>query len=141
MNNLTILKFNTKNKNFVEQAFTIRKSVFVDEQKVDPAIEYENEDEAIHYLALLNNIPVATARWRKTNEGIKLERFATLKEFRNKGIGAELLKKILEDVIPVSQIIYLNSQLPAIPFYEKYGFHKTGALFYEANIAHYKMKY
>lgn len=139
LKNLKIISFNFENQQFAKFAFAIRRAVFVEEQKVDPVLEYDHEEEATHYLLYLDEIPVSTGRWRKTAEGIKLERFATLKEFRNQGIGTELLKKVLADVIPMGSKIYLNSQLAAIPFYEKHGFKKEGDLFYEAGMAHYKM--
>jgi len=122
-------------------ALAIRHEVFVKGQNVDPAIEYEHEEEARHYLLLLDEKPVATARWRETEKGIKLERFATLKEYRNMGFGADLLKEILKDIFPLNKKIYLHSQLTAVPFYEKYGFVKEGKIFYEANIGHYKMTF
>jgi len=122
-----------------EKALAIRHEVFVKGQNVDPALEYEHEDDAHHYLLLLDEKPAATARWRETESGIKLERFATLEEYRNKGFGAALLKEILKDIIPLKKKIYLHSQLTAVKFYEKYGFVKEGEIFFEANIGHYKM--
>jgi len=137
-----IVKFDTSDKELSAFAFDIRNKVFVIQQKVDPKLEYDDyEESAIHYLAYNENTPVATARWRHTENGIKLERFATLKEYRNKGIGAAILKEVLKDVHPQPATIYLHAQLPAVKFYEKYGFVKEGEIFYEANMAHYKMVY
>jgi len=39
-------------------AFAIRRRVFVDEQGVDAALEYANEDQAHHYLMLLPGNPL-----------------------------------------------------------------------------------
>ena len=117
----------------------IRYEVFVVEQNVDPALEYENEEEARHYLLTGQGKAVATARWRQTPKGIKLERFATLKKERGKGYAAKLLLKMLEDVRPLNKPVYLNSQTTAIGFYEKYGFVRTGPPFFEADIEHYLM--
>lgn len=131
-----------ENKHEKEEAFEIRKKVFVEEQCVDPALEYdEYEDSATHYIAYYENSAAGTARWRKTESGIKLERFAVLKEFRNKGVGEALLKKALEDVPKNEGKIYLHAQTQVIPFYEKYGFKAFGEEFEEANIMHYKMQY
>ena len=135
-----IVKFDTSDKEQSKMTFDIRNNVFVIGQNVDPDIEYDEfEDVSIHYLAIIDNIPVATARWRHTDYGIKLERFATLQEYRSKGAGAAILSEILQDVLPHPAIIYLHAQLPALPFYERFGFIKEGEIFYEAEMAHYKM--
>jgi predicted GNAT family N-acyltransferase len=124
------------------QAHQIRELVFVEEQGVDPELEYDEfEDEAMHYLLYAEGVPVSTARWRISGEGIKLERFATLRDYRNRGLGSILLKKLMEDIIPLGEKIYLHSQLKAIPFYNRHGFVKSGKQFSEADIEHYKMIY
>ena len=83
----TQLKINVKiitSENNLKIAFSIRKNVFVDEQKVSEDIEWDEfEYEAHHVLAFIEDKPVGTARWRKTQKGIKLERFAVLPEFRS----------------------------------------------------------
>lgn len=126
-------------KDLFGQACAIRRSVFVEEQGVDPMLEYNNEEESNHYLVLYNEIPVGTGRWRETAEGIKLERFAILPQFRNKGIGTELLKKILADILPAGKKVYLHSQQKAVSFYQRQGFIKEGTSFTEAGIKHFSM--
>ncbi len=117
----------------------IREDVFVVEQQVPPEIEYDKyEESSTHILATLNGLPVGTARWRKTEYGQKLERFAVLKSARRKGVGAALVKFILNQ-IEDTEPAYLNSQVSAIPFYASFGFVATGGIFYEANIPHRKM--
>jgi len=124
-----------------EQANRIRRKVFVEEQHVDPALEYdEYEDCSVHYLLSVEGIPVTTARWRETDRGIKLERFATLASHRNMGLGAILLEDILNDLSTLRKPIYLHSQLKAIPFYERYGFVTVGNQFTEADIEHFEME-
>ena len=137
-----IVKFDTSDKELSKLAFEIRNEVFVIQQSVDPKLEYDEfEDVAIHYLAFLDNKAVATARWRHTEKGIKLERFATLEDWRNKGAGTAILSEVMKDVLHHPAIIYLHAQLPAIPFYERHGFIQEGEIFYEAEMAHYKMIY
>ena len=118
--------------------------MFVEEQHVPEDEEYDNfEKTARHFLAFFAKAPCGTARWRFTENGIKLERFAVLKEFRGKGVGTQLVEKILEDVRQhpqfKNQSIYLNAQLDAMPLYEKSGFKKVGEMFLECDIKHYKM--
>lgn len=129
----------------LEQAFKIRQKVFVVEQQVSPEEEYdEYEKTASHFLAFNSQgKPCGTARWRFTDKGVKLERFAVLKEERGSGAGSALVKKVLEDVSVHPEAkgkkIYLHAQLPAVRLYEKSGFEKEGEEFEECNIRHYKM--
>ena len=126
----------------MEWAFEIRKKVFVIEQKVDPAEEYdEYEATSQHYLALEGNHPVGTARWRVTDKGVKLERFAVLEGARNDGVGRHLVLECLKDVPKDKGPIYLHAQIQVIPFYEKLGFVAEGDEFIEAEIRHRKMVY
>ena len=117
----------------------IREAVFVVEQEVPPEIEYDEfEASSSHILARLDGRPVGTARWRKTEHGQKLERFAVLKSVRGQGVGAALVKFVL-DQIDDTELAYLNSQVSAIAFYSRLGFKETGGIFYEAGIPHRKM--
>ena len=136
-----VKRFSFSDKEMAEKAFAIRKKVFVEEQGVDASLEYDNEEQAHHYLLLLGEKPVATARWRETEKGIKLERFAVLPGFRNRGIGEIILKEVLKDVTSQGKQVYLHSQLKAVPFYERNGFTKSGSLFSEAGIDHFLMKF
>jgi predicted GNAT family N-acyltransferase len=125
-------------------AFSIREQVFVGEQGVPLDLEYDEHDrlDARHYLARAEDgTPVGAARWRETDKGIKLERFAVLPEYRNQQVGAALLHAVLRDVqaeFPAAPV-YLNAQVKAVAFYERHGFHKAGEMFVEADIQHYKM--
>ena len=134
------ISFSFADKKHMDAAFAIRQKVFVEEQMVDKREEYDEfEVSSIHYLAFVNDRPVGTARWRITGDGIKLERFAVLKEFRNAKAGRSILMKVLEDVRPLGKKIYLNAQVTAMNFYRREGFVAEGELFVEANIDHYKM--
>jgi len=108
---------------------------------VDHRIEYDEfERISTHLLAYDQNIPVGTARWRKTENGIKLERFAVVPSYRGKGVGSALLKAALDNVLKTNtSYIYLHAQNQVIPFYEKFGFVVEGEEFEEASILHHKM--
>ena len=137
-----IKKFKTTDKDSATIAFEIRNKVFVVEQKVDREEEYDSyEDEAQHFLLLSDSQPIGTARWRFNDNGIKLERFAILKEHRNNGAGNFLVNAVLQDVLPHQKNIYLNAQVRAMSVYARAGFVKEGELFVEANIDHYRMTY
>lgn len=125
----------------MKTVFSIREEVFVVEQEVDPSIEYEFEEESVHFLALFNGEPAGTARWRQTNNGIKLERFAVLKTMREKGIGSALVKAIMDDLAGLKSLhkIYLHAQVTAMNLYAKHNFVAEGDEFLEADIRHYVM--
>jgi predicted GNAT family N-acyltransferase len=129
----------------LKSAFNVREKVFVVEQEVDPAEEYDEfEASSTHFLAWLHDQPVGTARWRFTSNGVKLERFAVLKEARGKGVGQALVAAVLADIASDPETAgkqkYLHAQLTAVPLYSKFGFKKEGDIFDECNILHYKMK-
>jgi len=123
----------------LQQAYAIRKQVFCVEQNVAEKIEMDRFDKfSNHILAFADEKPIGTARWRFTIEGVKLERFAVLKEHRTTGIGKAMVKFVLDQVKDLGQV-YLNAQESVIPFYEKFGFKTVGERFLEADIPHKKM--
>ena len=136
---IEIIKFQFKNTELMKIAHNIRHEVFVIGQNCPEEIEWEFEEESTHFLVFDNKEAVATARYRETNNGYKLERFAVLENKRGNGYGNIVLKAILKDLSNFNVNIYMHAQLDVIPFYEKMGFEKEGDLFIEANITHYKM--
>ncbi|MCL6261281.1 GNAT family N-acetyltransferase [Aquiflexum sp. TKW24L] len=142
-NLISVRKVLTKEQ--LDLVFAIREKVFVIEQEVDPAEEYDEfEDISIHFLVTLGDEPAGTARWRFTEKGIKLERFAVLKPMRGKGVGFALVNAVVEDIKlhpdANSKKLYLHAQLDAMPLYAKFGFQKVGDMFEECNIKHFKME-
>ena len=128
----------------LQSAFAIRRQVFVEEQHVDAREEYDEfEESSTHFLARADGTPCGTARWRRTSNGVKLERFAVLANFRRLGVGKALVKTVLDDVFsqqpePIERI-YLHAQVTAMPLYDGFGFVPVGPMFEEAGIQHYKM--
>jgi predicted GNAT family N-acyltransferase len=138
---IEIKKFRFKDENLMKEAHRIRYEVFVIGQNCPEELEWEFEEESTHFLLIENDIPLASARHRKTEKGYKLERFAVLSEARGKGYGMLILKAILEDIKESNELKYMHAQEQVIPFYEKVGFEKSGNIFEEAGIMHYKMEY
>ena len=129
----------------LQAAFQIREFVFVVEQEVDAAEEYDEfETTSVHFLAMLEGTPVGTARWRFTSNGVKMERFAVLKEARGKGVGQALVAAVLKDIEMhpdgKGKKRYLHAQIHAMPLYAKFGFQQVGEQFEECAILHYKME-
>ena len=140
---LTIRK--ATNPGELRHAFQIRETVFVKEQGVPPEEEYDEHDQSATHLIVYDaeGVPCGTARWRQTDKGIKLERFAVLRSHRGQGVGRLLLDTILwdieEDPNVSQQQVYIHAQTPAVEFYKKFGFDQVGEEFEECNIKHYEM--
>lgn len=123
----------------LKTAFAIRRQVFVVGQNVSAEAEEDGNDEATHFLAKVNDLPAGTARWRKTKDGFKLERFAVLNAYRGSGVGGALVRALVSD-LPKGSRTYLHAQIRAAKFYEKNGFSQFGETFVEENIEHIKME-
>ena len=136
-----IIKFSFQDKKRHQLAMDLRINVFVEEQKVPLEMEYEFEEESIHFMIYYRRKAVGTARYRRTDEGIKFERFALLKEFRGKGLGRDLIRFMLTDVFHYAQKVYLHAQVSVVEYYKKAGFVIVGTKFEEAGIDHYPMEY
>lgn len=135
--NITTLQFPED----LYEVMKIRNEVFIKEQKVSEEEEYDEfEDSCIHYLATVDNTPVGTARIRKTQNGTKLERFAVLIPYRNKGVASKILNEVLQHPwVNNQEYVYLHAQTSAKGFYLKHGFEEIGNEFIEADIQHIKM--
>ncbi len=119
-------------------AHEIRTAVFIHEQHVPPEIEMdEYEGSATHILVYGDDQPLGTARWRVTPQGVKLERFAVLKNYRSLGAGRALVQYCLRE--NAGAMIYLNAQVDVIGFYRQFGFEEIGDEFEEAGIRHKQM--
>ena len=136
-----VIKFSPDNKELLAIALNIRREVFIVEQNVSEEEEFEFEEDCVHFLVYHKRKPLGTARYRTTNKGIKLERFALLKEGRGKGLGYDLLRFVLTDARQYGKPIYLNAQTTVIDFYKQQGFVVDGPKFMEANIEHYPMSF
>ena len=123
----------------LDKVFEIRTKVFVEEQNCPPELEWENEEVSHHFLATYLNQPAGACRWRATEKGYKLERFAVLPAFRGKGIAQKMISTILNDLPKEASYIYLHAQLDAMPLYQKFNFITEGDQFEEAGIQHFKM--
>jgi predicted GNAT family N-acyltransferase len=128
----------------IAAVFDIRTEVFVHEQKCLPSEEFDELDaQAIHFLLLENEIPVATGRIRKTDKGIKIERIATLKDSRGKGYASQMIRHLMNEAqqrYPDQTYFYLHAQVDVMPLYRQLGFEPFGGTFFEADIVHQAME-
>lgn len=140
LENIKLIRFNYADSELFEDALKIRTEVFVEEQNVPPELEYDGKDPlATHFLLLDNEKPIATARILQKDEGIKLERFAVIKDFRGLGLGRVLMDFITKHID--AEEIFFHSQDGAVEFYKQMGYCIIGEAFYEAGIKHFLMKH
>jgi predicted GNAT family N-acyltransferase len=65
---------------------------------------------------------------------------AVLRNFRDQGIGREILERLLLTATAEgASSLILHAQLTAMPFYEKLGFVGQGSIYEEAGIPHRNM--
>ena len=90
---IEIKKFGFDNRPLREKAFAIRNEVFVIGQNCPKELEYESEEESIHFLLLKNNHAVATARYRILNSGIKWRDLRLLKRRKRAWLWNDDIKR------------------------------------------------
>jgi predicted GNAT family N-acyltransferase len=130
--------------NDLEGAFEIRRRVFIDEQGVDPEIEWDGQDEtAIHAVATIGDHMVGTGRLLKTDdpEVVRIGRMAVVPEHRRRGIGETLLRALEEYASAHGALnATLHAQTYVTSFYESHGYVAEGEPFDEAGIEHIAMR-
>lgn len=125
-----------------EEAFDIRKKVFVEEQHVPLHIELdEHDDEAVHFVLYDDKRkPAGAGRFRIVDGKGKVERVCIDAFARNTGAGTLIMKE-MEKFARDSSLsnLVLNAQVTAIPFYEKLGYQVDSGEFMDADIPHRRM--
>ena len=125
----------------LEACRQLRRRVFIEEQGVSEAEEWDGRDaQAMHLLGWLDNRPVATARMFREGDTGKIGRVCVLREARGTGAGAAIMRAALEALRnDGARFAKLASQSYALPFYEKLGFSAYGPEYLDAGIPHRDM--
>ena len=131
-----------ENQKELEDAFSIRKIVFVKEQNVPIVEEIDQyEDEATHFVMYGDTAnPLAAGRFRVVDGYGKVERICVLKEARKTGAGRLMMNAI--ETFARKQGLHklkLNAQTHAIPFYAGLGYEVVSEEFLDAGIPHKTM--
>jgi predicted GNAT family N-acyltransferase len=117
----------------------VRESVFVHEQQVPLELEWDGQDAtALHLLAFAaDGHAIGSARLLPNGH---IGRMAVLREWRRRGVGARLLRAVLELAAQRGiQRTFLNAQTSAVAFYQRFGFISEGEVFIDAGIPHQRM--
>ena len=118
----------------------IRNKVFVEEQGVPPALEWDGLDEGSYHVLAYSpeGAPIGTGRLLPDG---RIGRIAVLPEWRKKGVGRALLDLLLVIANKMgNDEVRLHAQTRAVAFYRKRGFVRQGKEFMEAGIPHVTMK-
>ncbi|RKD24448.1 GNAT family N-acetyltransferase [Ammoniphilus oxalaticus] len=126
-------------KQQLEDAFAIRRTVFVEEQGVALEVEFDqHEAEAEHILVYSDERqPIGTGRVRAIKDQAKLERICILAPYRKHGLGKviiETLEQIAREQGFTKALIHGQTQ--AEGFYRKLGYVTNSEVFMEDGIPH-----
>ena len=123
----------------IERARPVRMKVFVEEQGVPLSLEWDEFDAGSRHALALDAKGKEIGTGRLLPDG-HIGRMAVLPEWRGKGVGAALLRRLME-VAGKSGMrrVLLNAQTQAADFYARYGFTPEGDEFIEAGIPHITM--
>jgi predicted GNAT family N-acyltransferase/predicted nucleotidyltransferase len=128
------------------EARELRRRVFVEEQGVAAAEEWDAHDDAgaetLHFVARAGGRALGCARLRRADDGAaKIERVAVLREARKGGIGRALMDAAETAAWRRGDPrLRLHAQIAVIPFYERLGWRALGPEFDEADIPHRRME-
>ena len=138
MNDVTVSIANWSDKQ--AEVTSVRRAVFIEEQKVPESIELDDRDPCCHHVLACDKsgAPVGTAR---IDTNGKIGRMAVLRDHRGLGVGREMLRVIM-DCGRANGItdFHLSAQISAVGFWEKTGFEPSGDEFEEAGIQHINMR-
>lgn len=121
-----------------QDAKLIREVVFIQEQHIVPEDEWDAEDAvSVHFVAYLQNQPVATARLLSNNS---IGRVAVLQSARGLGIGQKIMQAVINQAkAEERELVKLSSQVHAIGFYQNLGFTVQGEAYLDCGIPHIDM--
>jgi predicted GNAT family N-acyltransferase len=120
-------------------AAVVRRAVFVDEQRIPEAMEWDAHDAAsLHAVVFVDGAPVATGRLLPD---ARIGRMAVLAPWRRAGVGARVLRALIEAARTRGDAtIELSSQAYVCAFYARHGFEAVGEVYDDAGIPHRTMR-
>jgi predicted GNAT family N-acyltransferase len=118
----------------------IRYEVFVVEQKVDEALEWDGIDSECRHALAVDGAGEAIGCGRLLPDG-HIGRMAVLPAWRGHGVGQALLRFLMALGRELGhRELLLNAQTHALGFYAREGFEPFGEEFEDAGIAHRAMR-
>ena len=118
----------------------LRFAIFVGEQNVPSGIELDDMDaQCLHAVAFdVDDKPIGTGRLLPDGH---IGRMAVVKEWRRRGVGAEILEALVAEARKRGHAeVLVSAQLQAAEFYRELGFVAEGKVYPEAGILHQNMR-
>ena len=124
-------------------ASPLRTEVFVHEQGVPQALEWDDMDAKCVHAVLTNRLglPVATGRLLPSTEGVaQIGRMAVMRQMRGQALGAQVLNGLMNAARQRGdRQVLLHAQCSAEHFYQRQGFVRQGGIYQEAGLDHVNM--
>lgn len=118
----------------------IREAVFVAEQGVPLALEWDEFDAVSRHVVARDSVGTVIGTGRLLPDG-HIGRMAVAVGWRGKDVGRALMERLIEEAARQKhQTLLLNAQTRAVGFYQKLGFSAEGPEFMEAGIPHRQMR-
>jgi len=131
------------NEDGIEDAFDVRRDVFIEEQGVSEDEEMDGrDDDAAQFVAYDDDYAVGTARVRTPEESVgKVERVAVRETYRRRGVGKALMERVEAWANDHGfEALKLHAQTHVEQFYADLGYETTSDVFEEAGIDHVAME-
>lgn len=123
-----------------KQLIAVREAVFIVEQHVPIALEWDGLDDASQHLIALSDAGEAIGCARLLGDG-SIGRMAVMQPWRGLGVGSALLNAAIAYYQQLGvHVITLSAQVHAIGFYEKFGFTACSEAYLDAGILHRDMQ-
>jgi len=124
------------------EAFRLRRAVFVHEQKVPESEEFNADDFTAHHLVAVTAGEVSgTLRLIYAEEHVKIGRVAVAGSWCGRGIAAAMIGRAMELHRDArDNRFYLTAQADKLPLYQRFGFVAYGEEFLDGGMPHLAMK-
>lgn len=125
-------------------ASPLRYEVFVQEQEIDPELEWDTADETAVHAVVINKLgqAVATGRLLQPQSQVaQIGRMAVNKALRGGSLGRLVVSTLIEKArLRGDREVLLHAQCSAEGFYRRLGFTAHGDIFQDAGIDHIEMR-
>ena len=122
----------------------LRQAVFSDEMGAPAAVVEDAADASAVHAVVYNRagLPLATGRLLAPAAGVgQIGRMATLAALRGSGVGKAVLAALADaSRARGDQMLVLNAEPGAVPFYARAGFRPSGAVHTEAGVDHIELR-
>jgi predicted GNAT family N-acyltransferase len=135
---LTVPVFST----LCNEAFRLRREVFIIEQNVPPDEEFDADDFTAHHVVAIHSGEVCgTLRVIYAEDYVKIGRVVVAIPWRGKGIAGAMLRYALDEHVHARDgRFHLAAQSDKMALYERFGFKAYGDEFLDVAIPHFNMK-